>query len=147
MRDDVIVVGGGVVGASVAYHLARDGVAVRLLEREQLASESSGAAAGMLLPVGEAEGKDALLQFGSRSLAALPDLVDELLERVPELIGGAERVYHVLGRDPEVDAKLAATVNEMRLRSRTNAPPPSEVVAVLFEIVVFVSWTVAALKA
>jgi glycine oxidase len=81
VSDDVIVVGGGVSGASIAYHLAEAGLAVRLLERESLASESSGAAAGMLLPIGEATGKDPLLAWGMRSLAAFPDLVDALLER------------------------------------------------------------------
>ena len=80
MSDDVIVVGGGVVGASVTYHLARAGLSVRLLERGELAGEATAATAGMLLPVGEAEGKDALLQWGSRSLAAFPDLVDALIE-------------------------------------------------------------------
>ena len=53
---------------------------------------------------------------------------DQLLERIPELLAGAERVYHVLGRDPAVDAKLVTTVDEMRLRSRTGVVPPSEIV-------------------
>lgn len=77
---EVVVVGGGVIGASVAYHLAREEVPVRLLERGRLASGASGAAAGMLLPVGEAEGKGPLLAWGMRSLAAFPDLVAELRE-------------------------------------------------------------------
>jgi len=53
---------------------------------------------------------------------------DALLERIPELLQGATRVYHVLGRDAALDAKLVTTVNEMRLRSRTGAVPPSEIV-------------------
>jgi len=52
----------------------------------------------------------------------------ELLEKVPELLRGATRLYHVLGRDGALDAKLVATLDEMRLRSRTHAPPPSEIV-------------------
>lgn len=39
---DVVVVGGGVVGTSVAFHLAEAGAAVVLLERDELASGSSG---------------------------------------------------------------------------------------------------------
>jgi len=52
----------------------------------------------------------------------------ELIERIPELLQGAERVYHVLGRDAALDAKLVSTVDEMRLRSRTGVMPPSEIV-------------------
>jgi Xaa-Pro aminopeptidase len=53
---------------------------------------------------------------------------DELLGKIPELLQGATRVYHVLGRDTALDAKLASTVDEMRLRSRTGVVPPSEIV-------------------
>jgi sarcosine oxidase subunit beta len=43
---DVVVVGGGVVGTSIAFHLAEAGVDVCLLERGQLASGSTSRAAG-----------------------------------------------------------------------------------------------------
>lgn len=45
-QADVVVIGGGVVGASVAFHLAEAGVSVCLLEREALASGSTSRAAG-----------------------------------------------------------------------------------------------------
>jgi glycine/D-amino acid oxidase-like deaminating enzyme len=38
----VVVVGGGIVGASVAYHLARRGAQVTLLEKSEIASGASG---------------------------------------------------------------------------------------------------------
>ena len=45
----MIVIGGGVIGCSVAYHLARDGVAdVILLERKQLTSGTTWHAAGLV---------------------------------------------------------------------------------------------------
>ncbi|MEK4035954.1 FAD-dependent oxidoreductase [Methylocystis sp. IM3] len=44
----VIVVGGGIVGCSVAYHLARRGVEVLLLERGQLTCGSTWHAAGLV---------------------------------------------------------------------------------------------------
>ena len=48
-RAGVIVIGGGVIGCSVAYHLARDGVAdVVLLERKQLTSGTTWHAAGLV---------------------------------------------------------------------------------------------------
>ncbi len=43
---DVVVVGGGVIGTSIAFHLAEAGVDVCLLERDQLASGSTSRAAG-----------------------------------------------------------------------------------------------------
>ena len=79
--SEVLVVGGGVIGASVAFHLAREGVGVTLLERGEVASQASGAAAGMLLPLGEAHEKGPFLSLGQRNLAVFPDLVDELCAR------------------------------------------------------------------
>jgi sarcosine oxidase, subunit beta len=43
---DAVVVGGGVIGCSVAYHLARGGLRVVLCERETLGSQSTGKCAG-----------------------------------------------------------------------------------------------------
>lgn len=46
-RADVVIVGGGIVGASIAYHLAARGVRdVVVLERDQLGSGSTGRNAG-----------------------------------------------------------------------------------------------------
>ncbi len=52
----------------------------------------------------------------------------ELLSRLADLVKGAARIYHVLGRDAEVDAKLIGTLDEMRLRSRAGLVPASEIV-------------------
>ena len=64
---DVVIVGGGVVGASAAFHLAEAGAQVVLLERDQLASGSTSKAAGGL----RAQFSDALnIEIGKRSLQA-----------------------------------------------------------------------------
>src|SRR6185369_4130826 len=44
---DVVVVGSGAFGASAAYHLARRGLRVAVLERAALASQTSPRAAGL----------------------------------------------------------------------------------------------------
>jgi len=43
---DVVVIGGGVIGTSVAFHLAEAGMEVCILERDQLAGGSTSRAAG-----------------------------------------------------------------------------------------------------
>jgi 4-methylaminobutanoate oxidase (formaldehyde-forming) len=45
---DIIIVGGGIVGCSVAYHLAKRGLDVLLLERHQFTSGSTWHAAGLV---------------------------------------------------------------------------------------------------
>jgi D-amino-acid dehydrogenase len=48
VREDVVVVGGGAVGVSCAYALARSGRSVRLLERDRLCAGSSWGNAGLV---------------------------------------------------------------------------------------------------
>ena len=47
-RADVVVIGGGIVGCSTAYHLAKRGVDVVLLERRQLTCGTTWHAAGLV---------------------------------------------------------------------------------------------------
>ena len=66
-RADVVVVGGGVVGTSAAFHLAEAGLGVTLLERNELASGSTSRAAGGI----RAQFSDPLnIELGRRSLEA-----------------------------------------------------------------------------
>jgi Xaa-Pro aminopeptidase len=53
---------------------------------------------------------------------------DELLAKLPQLVRTAKRVYHVLGRDAALDARLVEVLEEMRLRSRANADPAEAIV-------------------
>jgi glycine oxidase len=76
---DAIVVGGGVIGLSVARELGRRGARVVLIERgEQVGAESSWAAAGMLAPQVEADGADAFFAFAAASRDAYPNFAREL---------------------------------------------------------------------
>lgn len=49
-RSDVLVIGGGVIGLSIAYQLRRDGLSVTLLDRGEPGREASWAGAGVLPP-------------------------------------------------------------------------------------------------
>ena len=46
----VVIAGGGVIGCAIAYYLTQAGVEAVVVERGELASEASGAAAGLLIP-------------------------------------------------------------------------------------------------
>jgi glycine/D-amino acid oxidase-like deaminating enzyme len=65
---DVVVVGSGAFGASAAYHLARRGARVALLERGRLASQTSPRAAGLSSQV---RGTPALTRLAQRAVAKL----------------------------------------------------------------------------
>lgn len=66
-RADVVVIGGGVMGTSIAFHLAEAGVDVCLLERSELASGSTSRAAGGI----RAQFSDPLnIALGARSIEA-----------------------------------------------------------------------------
>lgn len=44
----IVIIGGGVIGTSIAYHLAKQGARVTLIEKKDLASGSSGACDGLV---------------------------------------------------------------------------------------------------
>ena len=79
---DVVVVGAGIVGCSVAYHLARAGLRVALVDKGSVAGEASQAAAGMLAPLGE-EPPDQAHPLQQLAVAALRyyDGLDEQLKQ------------------------------------------------------------------
>src|SRR5215217_5865614 len=65
---DVVIIGGGVIGLTIARALALRGVRdVCLIERGNLGTEASWAAAGMLLPQVEADAQDEFFNFACQS--------------------------------------------------------------------------------
>ncbi|WP_246050040.1 glycine oxidase ThiO [Aquibacillus sediminis] len=75
---DAIVVGGGVNGGAVAYALAKRGKTVLLLEKDRLASKSSGAAAGMLAAQAELNEDGPLFQLARASRSMFPAIAEEI---------------------------------------------------------------------
>lgn len=77
--SDVAVVGGGVIGLSIAWRAAQRGLDVVLLERGEPGGGTSSVAAGMLAPVSEASlNEQAVLRLGLRSAALYPAFIEEL---------------------------------------------------------------------
>ncbi|RIW38322.1 glycine oxidase ThiO [Bacillus salacetis] len=77
---DVIVVGGGIIGSSVAFQQAKIGKSVLIIEKNEFGMEASQAAAGMLGAQAEIDKNDALLKLALKSRALFPRLVMELEE-------------------------------------------------------------------
>src|ERR1022692_1713211 len=75
---DVIIIGGGIIGASTAWRLAQAGAAVTLVDAGALGGEASWAGAGMLAPGGEIAGRSRWAEFALESLALYPGFVEEL---------------------------------------------------------------------
>lgn len=75
---DCVVVGGGVMGCSIALRLQQAGVKTVVLERAIPGAEASSAAAGILAAQEEAEGPGPVAELSLASRARFPALADEL---------------------------------------------------------------------
>jgi glycine oxidase len=74
LKEQIIVMGGGIVGLSCALELQRRGYQVIVLEPQRCGGQASGAAAGMLAPYSEnVEGPDDFFQLCLESLRLYPE--------------------------------------------------------------------------
>lgn len=80
MSPDVLIIGGGVIGLTTAYFLARDGVRVTVVDQGDLGQESSWAGAGIISPGNPKRARSPLGQLRARSAALFPELSAELRE-------------------------------------------------------------------
>jgi glycine oxidase len=87
-----IVVGGGIIGCSIAWRLAEQGVATTVLERGRVGQEASWAAAGMIAPQAEAEGPGVFFDFCMKARDAFEAAVDRLVRD-----GGVDPEYDRAG--------------------------------------------------
>ena len=75
---DHVIVGGGIIGASVAYHLARESDrSILLVERNALASAASSRAAGLVLQVSTNSSKTPLTRLTRETIDILADELGE----------------------------------------------------------------------
>jgi D-amino-acid dehydrogenase len=74
---DVIVVGGGIVGASAAYHLVRAGAKTLLVDRQDQ-GRATDAGAGILAPEMSQQESDAWFQLAVEAVDYYPPLVEAL---------------------------------------------------------------------
>lgn len=74
---DAIVIGGGVVGASAAYHLVRAGAKTLLLDRRD-AGRATAAGAGILSTATAIDDPDPIERFEARAATYYPRLIERL---------------------------------------------------------------------
>ncbi|HEX6796836.1 MAG TPA: FAD-dependent oxidoreductase, partial [Ktedonobacterales bacterium] len=113
--DDTIVVGGGLVGASVAYALARAGVRVTLVDRGDV-GQASAAGAGIIAPGSSPRATPEFLALAKSASAYYSTLLALLAEE-----GETETGYDVVGMlhvatSADEAARLAAHAELLRER-------------------------------
>ncbi len=96
MKPDVLVVGAGIIGLSVARYLQSHGFDVVVVDQGKAASEASWAGAGMLAPYGEALPNQYWSSLAHQSLNQYPSWVAQLSalsgESIDFQICGSERI-------------------------------------------------------
>jgi glycine oxidase len=75
---DVAIVGGGVIGGSIAFELASEKLSVVVLDRQQPGCESSWAAAGMLSPGPDSPEAVPLVPLAKESMRLYPEFVSAI---------------------------------------------------------------------
>ncbi len=86
-HPDVVVIGGGIIGATIAFALARHGWRVTLIERETIGDGASVASAGIVSPLDQRQYPTELQQLLWRSLRSYPWLVGTLQEETGLSVG------------------------------------------------------------
>jgi glycine oxidase len=77
---DVIIIGGGIIGCSIAWYLSREKLKVIVLDKQQPGQEASWAAAGMLSPQSDTDCPDDFFRFCLSSRDLYPQFVQRLTE-------------------------------------------------------------------
>ena len=91
-RPEVVILGGGVIGLTTAYFLAKEGTSVLLLDKGDLGREASWAGAGILPPGPTADATTPFDRLRALSNELFPALSDELREST-----GIDNGYRVCG--------------------------------------------------
>jgi glycine oxidase len=106
--QDVVVIGGGIIGCAVARELARRGVAVRLFEARTIGAGATQASAGILAPYIEGHERGPLFDLGIRSLA----MYDAFVREVSEESGLAVEYRRCGTLEVAADAAMAARLQQ-----------------------------------
>jgi glycine oxidase len=102
VKQKIVVIGGGVIGCSIAWRLAREGASVTVLERGRVGQEASWAGAGMIAPQAEAQAAGPFFQLCLRARDTFETTL-EMLRADSDLDPEYDRVgiLYVAFNDPE----------------------------------------------
>jgi glycine oxidase len=78
---DVVIVGGGIIGCSIAFELSSRNLRVAVLDRQELMQEASWAAAGMLSPAPDGLAAIPVVPLGRASLSLYPQFIAAIEEK------------------------------------------------------------------
>lgn len=84
---DVAIIGGGLIGGSIAFELARQKLRVVIFDAKQPGGEASWAAAGMLSPAPDSPDAIPLVPLGRASLDLYPDFIAAIEESSGRNVG------------------------------------------------------------
>ncbi|GAE93670.1 glycine oxidase ThiO [Gracilibacillus boraciitolerans JCM 21714] len=108
---DQIIVGGGIIGVSIAYQLSKRGYQVLLLEAKEIGAEASSAAAGMLGVQVEFKEDSPMFQFAKESRSLYPKLAIDLYSESGIDIQFEEKgAFKLIYREEEKDQLKAIQV-------------------------------------
>src|SRR4051794_34757542 len=100
---DAVVIGAGALGASTAFHLAKAGLSVALLDKTEFASQTSARAAGLS---GQLRDQDAMTRIAAHSVRKIENFRDETGEELafhqPGSLKVARRPEHAGQLEEEV---------------------------------------------
>ena len=108
---DVAIIGGGIIGVTIALELARQKLKVVVLDRQQPGREATWAAAGMLSPAPDSPRDVALVPLTHESLKLYPGFVATIEEESGKPTGyardGALQIFGGLNGQTDRDATVA----------------------------------------
>jgi len=111
---DVIIVGGGLIGSSIAFQLSTEKLRVLLLDRQEPGREASWAAAGMLAPGPDSSDATALVPLGIESLRLYPEFVAAIEKASVNSTDFTHTGTFEVFRGPRAEAQRDAMVAEFR---------------------------------
>ena len=102
--EEIVIIGAGVIGLSIAYELSRQGLSVTVLEKKKVGAGAVWASAGMLAPISEAKSEESeLVDFALYSHSIYREFI-ESIEKISGLNCGFNDTGTLLiamGKDDE----------------------------------------------